>query len=1064
MPFAPRNSAFARRTALVLAGTACAIGVLAPAPAHAVPVAFAQRMETAAACDPALGHLRLRMDVFGAFGIATSQGDSATFDPANDVPDRHAQGTVYESMGFLCAGRAGVRDGHTFESSEMVGTPVVADGQENRLTSTFRAGDVQVDLDARLDCNIVTECYTFTNRTAAALDELYFYPYMDGDLIFDAGSDNDRGARSLGNPPRLYEFDQGDNPATPTTYLALYADAAESRVTGWEVGGFSESRTRLASVARGCPAVHNAFRDRNLLDVDVNRDLLTDRGDDFTLALRVNVGPLAPGEQSAPFCQHIQWGLGRPCSDEDADGVCAPVDDCPLVPDPAQADRDHDGHGDACDVCPGVADAAQTDTDGDGAGDACDVCPAVADPGQADFDHDGRGDACDNCPTLPNPDQADANHDGRGDVCQNCLPGAVEVCDGADDNCDGQIDENPVGAGDPCVTGQLGVCALGHQVCAAGGLSCVAPAPAADDATCDGLDDDCDGTADEDAVLGDPCATGLPGICAVGARICANGAERCQSPSPTPEVCNGVDDNCDGQIDDAAAGTGEACDTGQPGVCGPGLRVCLAGALRCQGADPSNAPDDTCDGVDDDCDGFVDEDVRPGEACDTGGVGACAAGVRVCTDGGVTCVGADPAAEVCNGIDDNCDGVVDNNPAGLGEACDTGRPGACADGVRVCVAGGLRCDVADPGAPSADDATCDGIDNDCDGQIDEDAALGEACDTGLTGVCAAGLRQCVGGEAACVGGDPAAEICNGLDDNCDGVVDENAAGAGEACDTGRSGACADGVRVCVDGDLRCDGPAPAADDVTCDGLDDNCDGRIDEGAPVGQPCETGQAGVCAAGLRVCEAGAWRCDPQTAPPPSAATNSTTTAMARWTTPPRPACCAPRATWASARRATSNVTAPTPPAPPTTWRPRRSATARTTTATAPSTRACATTAASAATTPSTRAMASIRTATAAWTRTRPAPTAADVCADSVSTPASPTSAPAICAVSTASASPTAAPRAVSIRSRRMCRSAAMSRAPRASSAARGPASPAAPSGLARCTPRVSTASVCPIPAAG
>ena len=86
----------------------------APEPAHAAPVRFNHRMETSAACDPALGHLRLRMDVFGAFGISTSQGDSAFFDPANDVPDQRAQGTVYNSMGFMCAEQRGARTGHIF--------------------------------------------------------------------------------------------------------------------------------------------------------------------------------------------------------------------------------------------------------------------------------------------------------------------------------------------------------------------------------------------------------------------------------------------------------------------------------------------------------------------------------------------------------------------------------------------------------------------------------------------------------------------------------------------------------------------------------------------------------------------------------------------------------------------------------------------------------------------------------------------------------------------------------------------------------------------------------------
>jgi hypothetical protein len=120
------------------------LGVSFGASAQAAPVRFNHRMETSAACDPALGRVRLRMDVFGAFGISTSQGDSASFDPANDVPDQRAQGTVYNSMGFLCAEQRGARTGHIFEAAEMVGVATVADGVENLLTSQFDAEGVRV--------------------------------------------------------------------------------------------------------------------------------------------------------------------------------------------------------------------------------------------------------------------------------------------------------------------------------------------------------------------------------------------------------------------------------------------------------------------------------------------------------------------------------------------------------------------------------------------------------------------------------------------------------------------------------------------------------------------------------------------------------------------------------------------------------------------------------------------------------------------------------------------------------------------------------------------------------
>ncbi|MDH3243443.1 MAG: Ig-like domain-containing protein, partial [Saprospiraceae bacterium] len=94
--------------------------------------------------------------------------------------------------------------------------------------------------------------------------------------------------------------------------------------------------------------------------------------------------------------------LNDPNNDQDGDGVCGDVDNCPSTPNPGQEDADLDGIGDVCDNCTVVANHTQEDGDADGVGDVCDNCPATVNAGQEDGDGDGVGDACDNCPAAVN--------------------------------------------------------------------------------------------------------------------------------------------------------------------------------------------------------------------------------------------------------------------------------------------------------------------------------------------------------------------------------------------------------------------------------------------------------------------------------------------------------------------------------------------------------------------------------------------------------------------------------------------------------------------------------------
>jgi len=151
------------------------------------------------------------------------------------------------------------------------------------------------------------------------------------------------------------------------------------------------------------------------------------------------------------------------CPDEDSDGICDSIDNCPTIYNPGQEDGDTDGVGDVCDNCPGIYNPGQEDADSDGIGDVCDNCPGIYNPGQEDADSDGVGDVCDNCPGIYNPGQEDADTDGIGDACDNCPttfnPDQADGdADGVGDACDNcptvhnpdQSDVDADGVGDVC--------------------------------------------------------------------------------------------------------------------------------------------------------------------------------------------------------------------------------------------------------------------------------------------------------------------------------------------------------------------------------------------------------------------------------------------------------------------------------------------------------------------------------------------------------------------------------------------------------------------------------------
>ena len=397
--------------------------------------------------------------------------------------------------------------------------------------------------------------------------------------------------------------------------------------------------------------------------------------------------------------------------------------------------------------------------------------------------------------------------------------------------------------------------------------------------TCDGIDNDCNGIVDDNVPgtpvwyrdvdgdgFGDP-ATAINFCLGQELNGYVQNGDDCNDSSYAVnpafgERCDGTDSNCDGEVDNGCVNT--VCteaeinqliqfDMDVSSNClsaGMALVACMSN----NGCGEMSAPDFDCTRAHCAADwesviGSVPPECQAGETrvCGTN-VGACQTGTETCTAGNTwsgVCEGEIvPAAEVCDGEDNDCDGEIDNMSTPqwcrdedgdgyyseddfLMECADPGDPDwfACSGSL------GMDCDDYNSDIHQGAPEVCDGLDNNCDGEIDEgNPDGGGICTTGQAGVCSEGTEVCSEGAISCVPNVEAQpEICDGLDNDCDGAYDEDLA---PVLNNNQEGVCSGSYKLCdgpggwVENYAAIPGYEPA--EITCgDGLDNDCDGYTD---------------------------------------------------------------------------------------------------------------------------------------------------------------------------------------------------------------------------------------------
>ena len=453
------------------------------------------------------------------------------------------------------------------------------------------------------------------------------------------------------------------------------------------------------------------------------------------------------------------------CDGLDNDGDGTTDENCGCVEVCDGLDNDDNAH---------VDDGAR-DADGDGYGcDDCNDANANVHPGATELAN-GVDDDCNG----GIDETVDVDGDGYSLVAGDCNnndaaihPGIAEICNGIDDDCNHQVDEGLTsvwyqdGDGD----GQGRADLLIHACSAPAGY--VASVGDCDDTnplvsigateTCDGLDNDCDGSIDDGLALqtwytdadgdgygagGSPVTTCLTLFGFATNNTDCNDTNVAAFPS-APEACDGVDNNCDGAVDEGtsavwyldADGDGEGGTSTSVTECAaPSGFVGSTGDCNDGNAAIHHGVAESCNGVDDNCDGIADEGVSAtyyrdadgdGRGSSTVSVSACSqpggyvTNTADCNDGNAAVFTG--AAEVCNGVDDNCSGAVDEGVAYLYFLdADADGYGTSSSTTRACgVPSGYAtnpadCNDANASANPAMREVCNGADDNCNGVADD---------------------------------------------------------------------------------------------------------------------------------------------------------------------------------------------------------------------------------------------------------------------------------------------------------------------------------------------------------